>query len=110
MRMLPVLKKKNLQDKENYRPIYVLSIISKVFENLMQNQINLHKKSFLQLYLYGYRKGFNSQHDALISLKERWRKSLHNKGYGGVVLMALTKAFDTPDQDLLMRMLINVLR
>ena len=58
----------------------------------MQNQINLHIKSFLLPYLCGYRKGFNSQH-ALISLMERWRKSLDKKSYGGA--MDLSKAFDT---------------
>ena len=49
-------------------------------------------------YLCGYRKGFNSQH-VLISLIERWRKSLDNKGYGGAVLMDLSKAFDTLNHD-----------
>ena len=76
----PVFKKNNPLNKENYKPVSVLPIISKVFEKLMQNQINVHIKSFLSPYLCGYRKGFNSQH-ALISLIERWRKSLDNKGY-----------------------------
>ena len=66
----------------------------------MQIQINLHINSFLSPYLCGYRKGFNSQH-ALISLIETWRKSLDNKSYGGVVLMDLSKAFDTLNHDLL---------
>ena len=66
----------------------------------MQNQINVHIKSFLLPYLCGYRKGFNSQH-ALIFLIERWRKSLDNKGYGGAVLMDLSKTFDTLNHDLL---------
>ena len=66
----------------------------------MQNQINLHIKSFLPPYLCGYRKAFNSQH-ALVSLIERWRKSLDNKGYCGAVLMNLSKVFDTLNHDLL---------
>ena len=66
----------------------------------MQNQINLHIKSFLSPYLCGYRKGLNSQH-ALISLIERCRKSLDNKGYEGAVLMDLSKALDTLNHDLL---------
>ena len=57
----PVFKKNNPLSKENYRPVSALSIISKS-EILMQNQINLHMKSFLSPYLCGYRKGFNSQH------------------------------------------------
>ena len=42
----PVFKKNNPLSKENYRPVSVLPIISKLFEKLMQNQINLHKKYF----------------------------------------------------------------
>ena len=71
----PVFKKNNLLSKESYRSFIVLPTISKVFEKLMQNQIYLHINSFLWPYLCHYRKGFNSQH-ALISLMERWRKSL----------------------------------
>ena len=96
----PISKKNNPLSKKNYRPISVLPVISKVFEKLMQNQINLHIETFLSPYLCDYRKGFNSQH-ALISLIERWRKSLDNKGYGGAVLMDLSKAFDTLNHDLL---------
>ena len=66
----------------------------------MENQINLHIKSFWSPYLCGYNKSFNSQH-ALIFLIERWRTSLDNKGYGGAVLIDLSKAFDTLNHDLL---------
>ena len=45
-------------------------------------------------------KGFNSQH-ALISLIERWQKSLDNKGYGSAVLMDLSKNFDSLNCDFL---------
>ena len=64
---------------------------------MTQNKISLQIKSLLSPYLYGYRKSLNSQH-ALISLIERWWKSLD---YGGVVLMDLSKAFDTLNHDLL---------
>ena len=49
----PVFKKDHPLNKENYRPVTVLPIISKVFEKLMlmQNQINLHIQSFLPPYL-----------------------------------------------------------
>ena len=39
-------------------------------------------------------RGFSAQF-ALISLTEKWRKYLDNKGYTGAVLMDLSKAFDT---------------
>ena len=66
----PVFKKNNPLNKEDNRSVNVLPIISKVFGKLMQNQINLHIKSFLSPYLCGYKKGFNSQH-TLIFLIER---------------------------------------
>ena len=90
--VMPVFKKSNPLNKENYRPISVLPIISKVFEKLMENQINLHIKSFLSPYLCGCRKGFNSRH-VLTSLIERWQKSVDNKGYGGAVLMDLSTSW-----------------
>ena len=37
----------------------------------------------------------------MISLIENWKKSLDKKGYGGAVLMDLSKAFDTIKHDLL---------
>ena len=57
-------------------------------------------ETFLSPYLCGYRKGYSVQH-ALIALLEKLRLSLDNKGYGGAILMDLSKAFDTLDHDLL---------
>ena len=85
---MPVFKKNSPLNKENYRPISNLPFISKIFKNLMQDQINLHIKYFLLPHLCGYRKGFNSEY-ALIFLTERWQTFLDNKGYGDVVLMNL---------------------
>ena len=48
----------------------------------------------------GYRKGYSLQH-ALLSMLEKWKMSLDKGGYGGGVLMDLSKAFDTLDHDLL---------
>ena len=66
----------------------------------MQKQITEYMSEHLSPYLCGYRKGYNSQ-QALISLIESWRKHLDNKGFGGSVLMDLSKAFDTIKHDLL---------
>ena len=49
---------------------------------------------------FGYRKGFNVQ-SALILLLEKWRVALDRRGYGGGILMDLSKAFDTLNQELL---------
>jgi predicted nucleotide-binding protein (sugar kinase/HSP70/actin superfamily) len=51
-------------------------------------------------YLRGYRKGYNAQH-ALISMIEKWKMYLDKNGHAGVVLMDLSKAFDTINHELL---------
>ena len=96
----PVYKKNDPLDKTNYRPISILPVVSKIFERIMQKQINDFILSFLSPFLCGYRKGFNTQH-ALLTLVENWRKSLHNKSFAGAILMDLSKAFDTLNHDLL---------
>ena len=66
----------------------------------MHKQISFYIDQFLSPYMCGYRKGFSTQH-ALLSLIEKWKKVLDNKGYGGAILMDLSKAFDTINHDLL---------
>ena len=48
----------------------------------------------------GYRKVSSTQ-GALLSLTEKWKKVLDNKGCGGVILVDLSKAFNTIHHDLL---------
>ena len=55
---------------------------------------------FLSTFMCGYRKGFSTQ-QALLSLIERWKNTLDQNGYGGAILMDLSKAFDTINHDLL---------
>ena len=63
-------------------------------------QFSNYVDEFLLPYLCGYRKGFNTQY-ALLSLIEKWKKELDNKGYAGAILMDLSKAFDTINHELL---------
>ena len=65
----------------------------------MQKQIHNYITNFLSPYLCGYRKVYNTQ-QALVSLIEKWKKILDNKGFGGAVLRDLSKAFDTLNHEL----------
>ena len=67
----------------------------------MQKQVTLFTEKLLSLYLYGYRKGFSTL-QGLIFLIKRWKNILDHNGYAGVVLMDLSKAFDTLNHDLLL--------
>ena len=78
----------------------MLPSVSKIFERIIQKQFSDYVDELLSPYLCGYRKGFNTQY-ALLSLIEKWKKELDNKGYAGAILMDLSKAFDTINHELL---------
>ena len=58
-------------------------------------------ENFLSPYLCGCRKNFNTQ-NALLALIDNWKKVVDNKGFGGAVLMDLSKAFDMINHNLLL--------
>ena len=97
----PVFKKEDTTQAKNYRPVSVLPTVSKIFERLMHNKMTTYIDKHLSTYLCGYRKGYNAQY-ALISLLEKWKKSLDQKNYAGAILMDLSKAFDTINHELLL--------
>ena len=66
----PVYKKSDPLDKTNYQPVCVLPVVTKIFERIMQKQINdFLVFDFLSPYLCGYSKGFNTQHALLTLVK-----------------------------------------
>ena len=99
--LIPIFKKLDSTQTENYRPVSILPVVSKLFERLMQTQIKAYIEKYLSPYLCGYRKGFNAQY-ALVAMTEKWKTWLDkNGGLAGTVLMDLSKAFDTINHELL---------
>ena len=96
----PVYKKNDRTSVENFRPVSVLPTVSKIFERIIQKQFSAYVNEFLSPYLCVYRKGFNTQY-VILSLIEKWKKTLDSKGYTGAILMDLSKAFDTLNHELL---------
>ena len=98
--LIPVHKSEETTNKKNYRNISLLPAVSKIFEKILHMQISTYMEKFLSPFLCGYRKGYSAQY-ALISMLEKFKISLDNGGYGGGVLMDLSKDFGTLDHDLL---------
>ena len=67
----------------------------------MLDQINSYMNRFLSIHLWGYKKGFSMQ-TALSSLIEKWKAVLDRKGISAAILMNLSKAFDTINNELLL--------
>lgn len=97
----PIFKKLDCVLKENYRPISILPVVSKIFERIMEQQIKYFIEKQLSPFLCGFRKGYNTQY-ALTTMIEKWKRELDKKGgIAGAILMDLSKAFDTINHELL---------
>ena len=89
----PVLKKEDLFDKSNNRPVSILLFLSKLYEKLIYNQFFYYSNSFLSNILCSFQKAHSSQH-ALSKLLQSWQQVLDNRGIIGTILMDLPKAYD----------------
>ena len=96
----PVYKNKSKNSKDNYRPVSILSNISKIYERCLYDQIQVFFDSILSKYQCGFRRGYNAQH-CLITLIEKWKKSVDNGGAFGALFTDLSKAFDCLSHELL---------
>ena len=97
----PVFKKEDASLLTNYRLVSVLPVASKIYERIMQKQVLEYIGNHLSPHLCGYRKEYTTQ-TALISMLEKWKLSIDNKGFAGGVLMDLSKAFDRINHQLLL--------
>ena len=102
--VVPIHKKNDPLDKENYRPVSVLPIISKAYEGVMHNQLSEYFNDIFNPFLAAFRKGFGCQ-STLLRLLEDWRKALDNHQSAAAVLMDLSKAFDCLPHNLLIEKL-----
>ena len=97
----PAFKKEDASLLTNYRLVSVLPVASKIYERIMQKQILEYIGNHLSPHLCRYRKEYSTQ-TALISMLEKWKLSIDNKGFAGGVLMDLSKAFDRINHQLLL--------
>ena len=70
-----VFKKDDDLNKEKYRPVSILSHMSKVFERIFYKQIDHFMTSRFSPFLCGFRKNHNSQYSLLETI-EVWKKIL----------------------------------
>ena len=99
--VIPIYKKGDNLLKGNYRPVSILSHISKIFERLAFNQISNYFESKFSTLLTGFRKNHGTQ-NALLKIIELWKKALDEGNNVGAILMDLSKAFDTLNHNLLL--------
>ena len=76
-------------NKMNYRPISILSCISKIFEKLLISQLRMYFDDIFSQYLSGY-----GCQDVLLHFTNIYKKALDDGNVCMALLTDLLKAFD----------------
>ena len=106
--IVPVFKNGDTSLINNYRPISVLPVFSKVFERLMYNRLMnyIMKHNILSNSQFGFRKGYST--DMAISLLiDKISKAIDTKEHVIGLFLDLAKAFDTVNHNILLRKLTH---
>lgn len=105
-KVVPIFKNGNRSDPSNYRPISILSILSKPLENHLKKHILNHFNEFSLFHpnQSGFRPN-HSCHTALTNLVDQWLTNINNNEITGVLFVDFAKAFDVIDHTLLIRKL-----
>ena len=74
----PAHKNGERQLKGNYRPVSILSPISKIYERILYSQLYNTFGDILSISQCGFRKGFSSQHRLIVML-EKFKESIDRK-------------------------------
>ena len=80
---------------KNYRPVSLLSVVSKIFEKLVNNRIvdHLEKCGLFSDFQYGFRSSRSTQ-DLLTIVSDRTVRAFNRSGAIRVVALDIFKAFD----------------
>ena len=98
----PLYKKNDKTEVENFRPVSILSTLSKILEKSVYVQLEkyLSDNNILYSYQSGFRKG-HSTDTCLINLYDYIHCGLSEGDFVGMVLLDLQKAFDTVNHNIL---------
>ena len=102
-KVVPIYKKNDKTDVGNYRPVSILSVVSKVIERVISDQLEeyLVKQSLLYDFQSGFRHGFSTD-TCLTYLTDYIRVQMDKGHLVGMLLLDLQKAFDTVNHSILL--------
>ena len=105
-KVIPLHKKEDVLERKNYRPVAILSPLSKVLEKIMYEEIYSYftRNKLFHPNLHGYRKNRSTQ-TALLQMYNKWVQAASDGQLSGAVLLDLSAAFDLVDPELLLQKL-----
>ena len=89
----PLYKSQDNLEPQNYRPLSVLTCLSKIFERVYNDQMGVYFKDILSTLLSAFRKRYGCHH-VLTKLLENSKRALDEGKNVGLILLDLSKAFD----------------
>jgi len=94
--VVPIHKKGDKNDPSNYRPISLLPVLSKILEKVVADQLQKHLETSKKLtkQQFAYRRHRSTEH-ALLDIMEKVYHAIDNKCVALLVLLDLSKAFDS---------------
>ena len=106
--VIPVYKKGNKEEFQNYRPISILPAFSKIFEKIIYCRLYsfLSAKNVISDTQFGFRKGHSTSHALNYSIEKIYGHLEANEHVIGIFI-DLSKAFDTIDHNQLMHKIEN---
>ena len=109
--VLPLPKSKDITDLNNFRPISLLSVLSKPLERHIHKHLMEHLEK--HRLLYTFQSGFRPLHScqsALTHLCDRWLLAVNQRKLSGTIFLDLKKAFDLVNHKILTQKLSVYLR
>jgi retron-type reverse transcriptase len=105
-KVIPIPKAKDMSDLNNYRPISILSTVSKILERHVHKHLlqYLESKSLVNNSQSGFRPHHSCQ-TALTKLTSTWLTSINDSKLTGAVFLDFRKAFDLVDHNILLKKL-----
>ena len=104
--IVPIHKKGDKDDIENYRPISLISIISKVFEKCIRDELLLECQKFLHDSQHGFLP-LKSCTTQLVPFSHDISIGLNSNNLIDVIYFDFAKAFDTVNHDIILLKLKN---